>query len=74
MTGRKEETLTNVTLLGNQGTEYAFSYNPSVLETLTINIQIVIILLNLTALSLRRYVQKPINQILQRFILATFLM
>jgi 7-cyano-7-deazaguanine reductase len=32
MTGRTEEELEGVTLLGNQGTKYKYDYNPSVLE------------------------------------------
>ncbi len=33
MAGRKDEELTDVTLLGNQGTPYSFEYNPEILET-----------------------------------------
>jgi 7-cyano-7-deazaguanine reductase len=33
MSGRKDEDLKDVTLLGNQGTEYLFEYAPQVLET-----------------------------------------
>ncbi len=32
MSGRSDKELEGVELLGNQGTEYTFSYNPSVLE------------------------------------------
>ncbi|UOQ95561.1 preQ(1) synthase [Halobacillus shinanisalinarum] len=33
MTGRKDEDLTDLSLLGNQGTAYSFEYNKEVLET-----------------------------------------
>ncbi|QPC47080.1 preQ(1) synthase [Mangrovibacillus cuniculi] len=33
MSGRVDQELEGVTLLGNQGTDYVFSYNPKVLET-----------------------------------------
>ena len=33
MTGRKTAELTGVTLLGNQGTSYTYTYNPTILET-----------------------------------------
>lgn len=33
MTGRNEEEMQDVTLLGNQNNKYAFDYDPSVLET-----------------------------------------
>jgi 7-cyano-7-deazaguanine reductase len=33
MTGRKDEELKDVTLLGNQNTKYLFEYSPSILET-----------------------------------------
>ncbi|WP_370454522.1 hypothetical protein [Geobacillus sp. C56-T2] len=32
MSGRKEEELKDLTLLGNQGTTYSFTYNPNLLE------------------------------------------
>ncbi|AHM64779.1 preQ(1) synthase [Paenibacillus polymyxa] len=33
MTGRKPEEMTDVTLLGNQGTQYTFAYDPAILES-----------------------------------------
>jgi len=33
MSGRKDEELNDVTLLGNQGTKYLFEYSPDILET-----------------------------------------
>ncbi|WP_174616394.1 preQ(1) synthase [Virgibacillus ihumii] len=33
MTGRQDDELTDLSLLGNQGTTYAFDYTPEVLET-----------------------------------------
>ncbi|SES94071.1 7-cyano-7-deazaguanine reductase [Oceanobacillus limi] len=33
MAGRRDEDLTDITLLGSQGTTYAFDYTPEVLET-----------------------------------------
>lgn len=33
MSGRKEEELQDITLLGNQGTKYLFEYTPSILES-----------------------------------------
>lgn len=33
MAGRDESTLTNLTLLGNQNTEYLYKYNPDILES-----------------------------------------
>jgi len=33
MSGRKDEELQDVTLLGNQGTNYLFEYSPSILES-----------------------------------------
>jgi 7-cyano-7-deazaguanine reductase len=33
MSGRKDEELTDITLLGNQGTNYLFEYSPEILES-----------------------------------------
>lgn len=33
MSGRKEEELKEITLLGNQGTKYTFDYAPEILES-----------------------------------------
>ena len=33
MSGRKDDELKDVTLLGNQGTNYLFEYSPTILES-----------------------------------------
>ena len=56
----------NLTLLGNQQTEYSMDYNPSVLEHFRINILKMIILSSLTALNLQAFVRLPDSRTLQR--------
>ena len=44
MTGRSKEETADITLLGNQKTQYPSDYAPEMLETLRINIRVMIIL------------------------------
>ena len=56
----------NLTLLGNQQTEYSMDYNPSVLEAFQNKHPEMIILSSLTAPNLQAFVRLPDSRTLQR--------
>lgn len=69
----RTDEMKNLTLLGNQNTKYKYDYDPSILESLTIVMSIMVTLLNSIVLSLPHYVRLQVSQILQRFISHIFL-
>lgn len=68
MNGRNDYEKGNITLLGNQHTQYASDYTPCILETFPNKHPGRDYLLSLTALSLPVFAQLQGSQILQRYI------
>ena len=72
MTGRLDEDLKDVTLLGNQNTKYLFEYSPEILEVFDNNHPNRDYFVKFNCPEFTSLCRKQDNQILQQFILAIF--
>ena len=72
MAGRTQDELKTVTLLGNQGTTYTYSYDPDILEVFDNKHPNNDYFVKFNCQNLQVFVQLLGNQTLQRFIFHTF--